>query len=262
MLSATTHLRNKAIIHFLASTGCRIGALPELKIKHIKNMPDGCKVVTIYPDDREEYFTFLTPESSAVIDSYLEKRQRDGEYLDPEHPLFRQIYSLGIAKPKFMVKVSIQSVIDRILRRAGLRFGRDGSRREVQLDHGFRKRWNTIVKTTDGVKILLAEKMMGHTTPTIRLDETYLDASVDKLFVEFKKAIPELTIDGTARKQAELESERAEKTELQKKVNEIDEIKRQHADDKKQREKEREQDKNEMRKMMIETLKAQKIIEN
>ena len=52
MLGATTDIRNKAIIHFLASTGCRIGALPELKIKHVKNMSDGCKVVTIYPDDR------------------------------------------------------------------------------------------------------------------------------------------------------------------------------------------------------------------
>jgi integrase/recombinase XerD len=61
MLEATTDLRNKAIIHFLASTGCRIGALPELRIKHIKNMPDGCKAVTIYPDDLEEYLTFLTP---------------------------------------------------------------------------------------------------------------------------------------------------------------------------------------------------------
>ena len=27
--------------------------------------------------------------------------------------------------------------MDRILRRAGLRFGRDGSRRDIQLDHGF-----------------------------------------------------------------------------------------------------------------------------
>ena len=43
MLQATTNLRNKAIIHFLASSGVRIGALPELKIKHIRNMPQGCK---------------------------------------------------------------------------------------------------------------------------------------------------------------------------------------------------------------------------
>ena len=220
MLESTTDLRNKAIVHFLASTGCRIGALPELRIKHVKNMPDGCKVVTIYPDDREEYFTFLTPEASTVLDNYLEKRQRDGEHLDPEHPLFRQIYSIGIAKPKPLVKVSIQAIVDRILRRAGLRFGRDGSRRDIQLDHGFRKRWNTIVKTTDGVKIILAEKMFGHSTPSVPLDETYLDVSVEKLFVEFKKVIPELTVDGTARKQAELETERTAKDELQKKLDE------------------------------------------
>jgi integrase/recombinase XerD len=214
MLEATTDLRNKAIIHFLASTGCRIGALPELRIKHIKNMPDGCKVVTIYPDDREEYLTFLTSEASTALENYFEKRQRDGEHLDPEHPVFRQIYSIGIAKPKPLVKVSIQAIVDRILRRAGLRFGRDGSRRDIQLDHGFRKRWNTIVKTTDGIKILLAEKMIGHSTSSIPLDETYLVASVEKLFEEFKKAIPELTVDGTTRDQIKLEQMEKENIRL------------------------------------------------
>ena len=155
--------------------------------------------MTVYPDDVEEYFTFLTSEASQAIDDYLDKRIHDGEHLDPEHPLFREHYAIGIAKPKHLVKVSIQAIIDRILRRAGIRFGRDGSRRDVQLDHGFRKRWNTIVKTTDGVKIILAEKMFGHSTPTIPLDETYVDASIEKLFEEFKKVIPELTIDDSER---------------------------------------------------------------
>jgi len=207
MLQATTDLRNKAIIHFIASTGVRIGALSELKIKHVQNMPHDCKVVTIYSDDIEEYFTFLTPEASKALDDYLDKRSHDGENLDPEHPLFRQNYAIGMAKPKSLVKVSIQAIIDRILRRAGLRFGRDGTRREIQLDHGFRKRWNTIVKTTDGINIILAEKMFGHSTPTLPLDETYVDVSIEKLFDEFKKVIPELTINSEQRQQFEIKKQ-------------------------------------------------------
>ena len=35
---------------------------------------------------------------------------------------------------------------------------------------------------------------------------------------EFKKAIPELTVDGTARKQAELDKEREEKSDLKKEI--------------------------------------------
>jgi len=226
MLLATTSLRNKTIIHFMASSGVRVGALTELKLKHIRNMPLGCKAITVYPDDKEEYFTFLIPEASKVLDDYLEKRTHDGEHLEPDSPLFRQDYSLGIAKPKHLVKVSIQAVVDRILRRAELRFGRDGHRRDVQLDHGFRKRWNTIVKTTDGMKIILAEKMFAHTTPTIPLDETYVDASIEKLFEEFKKAIPELTIDDSERLKLNNEQQQKKISELEIKTERIDDLER------------------------------------
>jgi len=226
MLYATTDLRNKAIIHLMASSGVRIGALPEMKIKHVKVMRDDCKVVTVYPDDKEEYFTFLTPEASGALDEYLNKRASDGETLDPDSPLFRQSYTIGIAKPKPLAKGSIQAIVDRIVRRAGLRFGRQGDRRDVQLDHGFRKRWNTIVKTTNGVKIILAEKMFGHSTPTLPLDETYLDASIDKLFTEFQKAIPELTIDDSERLRAKNKILNEEKTGLEKRTNEIKNLKK------------------------------------
>lgn len=231
MLDATTDIRNKAIIHFLAASGVRIGALPDLKIKHIKDMTNGCKRIMVYPNELEEYVTFLTPEASGILNDYLEKRTRDGEHLTPESPLFRQVYAFGMAKAKPLKKVSIQAIIDRILRRAGLRFGRDGSRRDTQLDHGFRKRWNTIIKTTDGVKIILAEKMFGHTTPTIPLDETYVDATDIKLFEEYKKAIPELTIGDSSRKQILLDNALQEKSELEKKIQEVnmqqDEVARQ-----------------------------------
>ncbi len=42
MLVSAGSKRNRALIHFLASTGCRIGAIPDLKIKHLSNMSDGC----------------------------------------------------------------------------------------------------------------------------------------------------------------------------------------------------------------------------
>lgn len=37
MLNGTTKKRTKSIILFLSATGCRVGALPELKLKHIVN---------------------------------------------------------------------------------------------------------------------------------------------------------------------------------------------------------------------------------
>jgi len=216
ILEFTPDVRNKAIIHFVAASGVRIGALPELQIKSVREMPNGCKSIIVYPEETDEYVTFLTPEASKILDEYLARRQKDGEYLKPESPLFRSKYVIAIAKPKPLKKVSYQGIIDRALRRSGLRFGHDGSRRDIQLNHGFRKRWDTIIKSTDGMKLILAEKMFSHSTPSIPLDETYTDFSVEKLFEEYKKAIPELTVDDSERKQAELDQMKQNQTEFEK----------------------------------------------
>ena len=73
LLGATTSLRNKTFIHFLPSTGVRVGAIPEIKIEDVKEIEDGA-VVTIYRDTTEEYRTCLTPEAHAVLKKYLEHR--------------------------------------------------------------------------------------------------------------------------------------------------------------------------------------------
>ena len=52
LLAATTSVRNKAFIHFLAATGCRVGAIPELTIEDVKPIEEGA-VVTIYRDTTE-----------------------------------------------------------------------------------------------------------------------------------------------------------------------------------------------------------------
>jgi len=221
ILEFTPDLRNKAIIHFVAASGVRVGALPELQIKSVDEMPEGCKSITVYAGDKEEYVTFLTPEASKILDEYLIRRQKDGEYLKPESPLFRKKYAIAIAKVKPLKKVSFQGIIDRALRRAGLRSGRDGSRRDIQLDHGFRKRWDTIIKSTDGMKMIHAEKMFSHSTPSIPLDETYTDFSVEKLFEEYKKAIPELTISDEERQKLKIKELESEKSELERKIPEL-----------------------------------------
>ena len=226
ILEFTPDLRNKAIIHFVAASGVRIGALPELQIRSVDDMPGGCKSIIIYEGEKEEYVTFLTPEASKVLDEYLTRRQKDGEFLKPESPLFRAKYAIGIAKARYLKKVSFQGMIDRALRRAGLRFGRDGIRRDIQLDHGFRKRWNTIIKSTDGMKIIHAEKMFSHSTPSIPLDETYTDFSKKSLFEEYKKAILELTIDDSERLRFKNERLQKEKSEMEQKNVELLEYKR------------------------------------
>ena len=59
MLKSIPTLKFRCIVHFLAASGVRIGALEELKLKHIQDMPNGCKSVLVYDDNKAEYHTFI-----------------------------------------------------------------------------------------------------------------------------------------------------------------------------------------------------------
>ncbi|WP_316505773.1 tyrosine-type recombinase/integrase [Nitrosopumilus sp.] len=225
MLRNTRDLRQKALIHFIAASGVRRGSIPGLKLKHLAKV-ESCYAVTVYEGSLEEYVTFLHPEAAFWLDRYLEQRKNDGEYMDSNSPVFRKSYQLGIQKVFPMNEELVLKTIWHVIKKSGLRAGQEkkSGRYETQTDHGFRKRWNTIMKTTPGVNILLVEKMMGHSI-TLPLDETYLVETTELLLKEYKKGISYLTIDSSARKQAELEKERAEKSELQKRISEIEDLK-------------------------------------
>lgn len=67
MLELTTSLRNKAVIHLMASTGCRVGAIPCLRLRDISEMPDEFKSVMFYRGEPEEYVGFCTPEFGPIV---------------------------------------------------------------------------------------------------------------------------------------------------------------------------------------------------
>ncbi len=76
MLSFTTDHKTNALIHFLASSGARIGALETLRMSNLIDIED-CKSVLIYEGSPEEYVTFLTSEASQAVDNYIRKREYD-----------------------------------------------------------------------------------------------------------------------------------------------------------------------------------------
>jgi len=224
MLESTPILKNKALIHFLASTGCRIGALSDLQLRHIIQMPHNCKAIQVYEDSIEEYYTFLTPEASNVLDEYLEQRRKDNECLTPESPVFRTKYALGVAKSKSLTKKAMQAIIDRALRNANIRHFSEkrNGRYKTQLDHGFRKRFDTILKLNKNVNDNIIEKMMGHKKG---LDGVYLKPTLQEMFEEFKAGIIDLTIDDSERlrlKNEKLEKEKSELQKLEKRIEELE----------------------------------------
>jgi integrase/recombinase XerD len=212
MLRFTKDPRNRALVLFLSSVGCRIGAVPDIKIKHTKQMPDGCRKITFYVDSNEEYVGFLTPEANKALTEYLELRQKDGEVLTDESPLFRKKYQVGSSPVKKLTEAAAKHIMFRLI--SGMNCGRekDGQRFNIQIDHGFRKRFNTILKLITDVNPNIAEKLMGHKNG---LDGVYFVPTEADLFTEFKKAIIEITIDPAERLQAKLNQTEKEKSEIE-----------------------------------------------
>ena len=187
LLSNTKSVRDKALIHFLASTGARIGVFDhDLLIGDLKRMESGCNAVRLYSGHVEEYWAFLTPQATRVLVSYHNDRKRHGEIFSECTPIFA---TRGIS-PVQLGWSGARSVVYRATLRSRIR-KIQGNRYDVQADHGFRKRFNTILKMNNSVNYNIAEKLMGHKNG---LDGVYLTPTIEQCFAEFKKAIPDLTV--------------------------------------------------------------------
>jgi len=215
MLRCAIKKRTRALVLFLASTGCRIGVVEELKMKHIENLAENCKSVLFYEGTKEEYFGFLTPEASKGLDEYLEERRKDKEHLDLESPVFREGYKLGMVKAKPITKQMAQMLIAECVKRAKIERKKSGKRYDIQIAHGFRKYFNTVLKSHATFNYNIAEKLMGHKNG---LDGVYFTATNEQLFAEFKKAIPDLTIDDSERKSVKIQELEEQKSILIKQI--------------------------------------------
>ena len=76
------------IILLLSSTGMRVGALPQIKLKDLKkweikeNNQQIYQIQVYSSSSKYRYMTFSTPECALAIDNYLDLRRRFGENLE------------------------------------------------------------------------------------------------------------------------------------------------------------------------------------
>ena len=239
ILAVSKDLRSKALVLFLASSGVRIGAIPELRKRHLLDLSLGCKGVLVYEESTEEYWTIITPEASEVLDNYLNKRKSDGEIITPNSPLFRETYSSERGNASREARpIGLRALICLMIRlvdKSGIRCVEEkrNNRYSTMVNHAFRKRFITILKNTPEVKNSTAEKLAGHKVYrddeenfVVELDDSYNVPTLEKLFNQYKYAIPELSVDDMARVQMK-------ELEIQKQYSALEEEKRKHFEDKK-----------------------------
>ncbi len=192
-------VRSKIIILIQASAGCRVGALPDLKMKHLSPVEiDGkvvCAKLVIYAGTKDEYTAFISLECYNAVQEYIEYRKRNHEKITTESPLIRnavRVYNVKEIEPCRPVKGrTIADIMLRLLYRAGLRVKQDVHRYEVSTDHGFRKFFNTTCKD-NGMDPLHKEMLMGH---KVGLEDAYYRPADDKLLTSYLKVMPSLTIN-------------------------------------------------------------------
>jgi integrase len=194
--------RMRGVILILASSGMRIGALPFIKLRNLKE-----NRLTVYETFGEEYQTFITPECRIAIDNYLDMRSRYGETLTEDSFLIREQFDIRdqfqIKKSRQISRDAIQWMIKDTVKRCGI--GKD-----VMLAHGFRKFFTTQLVNSK-VNPEIREMLLGH---KIGLASSYYRPTEHEMLEEYQKAEDSLTIDPANRLRKKIETLTIEKSRL------------------------------------------------
>jgi integrase len=233
--------RMRLIILLLASTGCRVGALPALTLGDLKKIPDyDLYKVTFYEGTNNEYYTFTTRETAQTgIDNYLLYRKRMGENIsfnektqkwEPDNmPLIRQQFDINdlwqVKQPKPMELNAIRHILTVHLIRCGLRTREHPTdpqsngkiRKSVSLSKGFRKRCISLFIEA-GLNHEIRELIVDHAT---QLDQNYFRPTQDRVLQEYLKAEPYLTIDPNIRLAQEVQTLRIDKSRMEQMLDRI-----------------------------------------
>jgi len=212
----SSNLKYTALTHFLSASGVREGFSEELKIKHLKDMPNGCKAVTVYADHVKEYTTFIHSESVKALDEYFESRKKNGEILTPDSWVFTSDKNPEKALTTNNTVTHFSHKCKDKINRGEFKNGRY----EIAITYGIRKRWDTIAKQNPNVNRDIIEKMFGHSS-RIPLDNGYFKPVLEVMFEEYKKLIPDLVLDESYKLKLELEKKNQKIVELESKSLEI-----------------------------------------
>jgi integrase len=209
-------LRMKVVIGLMYSAGLRIGSITQLKLRNLEKIESSYKV-TVYEGTNESYYSFVTPEVASFIDSYLDYRSKSGEKLGSDSYLIRGQFDLIDIeqirnKSKNIQTGTLKVMLNLLLVKAGLRTIDHTSheRHEVARAHGFRKFFTTqMIKS----KVNYENRLMmeGH---SLGITDHYARIDVQDNFVEYQKAIDNLTIDPANRLLKQVKILQVEKSRL------------------------------------------------
>jgi len=211
-------LRIRMVFLLLASTGVRSGVLSSLRIRNLKKTAGGGYKVTVYEGEREEYFTFCTPECGKEIDTYLEFRRKHSEDITDKSFLIVKQFDTNLnikIRGKPFAPQSLQVILDDYITNSGVKVRDHGKvnrfkRKPVPMFHGFRKFFTTQLVNSK-VNPEIREMLLGH---KIGLASAYYRPTEEEMLAEYQKATDLLTINEENRLRKKVEKLEIEKSRM------------------------------------------------
>ncbi len=212
---SNVEIRLKCLILFLASSGARIGAIEYLKWQDIEPVEaSGYKFakVTIYRGEKEQYLSFVSPETFELFQEYRKMRENMGEAVTSQSFVFVTLGNVDNFRPDDVRPISVstmKNLLGRVMRQMNMRStileSKEGrtKRFEFKQAHGFRKFFKTRMEVA-GVKPIITEMLMGH---AIGVANSYMKPSTEELMEEYARGIPALTILSKEKEKADIKSE-------------------------------------------------------
>jgi hypothetical protein len=181
----------------------------------------------VYADSTSEYFGLVTPEWLDDLEIYKQHWVKETNQIPKySEPLFKKSGPFV----KRLSPPSIRTRMSRVVDESGVRVYIEGTKNKfnIPLFNGARRFFNkqnkkALTKTSKLAALIIKEYQMGH-GGLIKLDKNYFKEQIDELIDEYLQTIPYVTIDKTARKQAELEKQNKKISDLEEKTGKIEDL--------------------------------------
>jgi integrase len=194
--------RIKPLVFTLVSSGIRIGAFENLKWKHvipINNKSDEliAAKIRVYVGDKEEYYTFITPECYQSLTDWMAYRAECGEIITKDSVIMRDIWQYGdidgAKNPKPLNTFALTRLLNRAWQGQKVRpkLPKNSKRHEFKTAHGFRKYFKTQLEQAR-IPSIKIELFLGH---SIGLGDSYAKFSEDQMLADYVLGIEYLTVN-------------------------------------------------------------------